>query len=345
MSINFKSTDNQMSYLKSNSGATTGIASSNVLSSNNIWSGSNQFSTVYLKDQPVYFRSVGDAGHSIYWDSVLDGIAVSGWRGVSLRCTQSGKNCVTVKDDTISFLSKTALNSNAIYLKSLADSNHQIVMDLVTDSLSIYSFQGVSLGASIANKKALVIGPQQIDSNIPMNILGNVALNTKSLFLKSFGDTNHQITYEGSIDGVSIFGNLGVQLGTVQYGKRSLYVGNVAEMNVPCTFSSSPICAAIPTSSNHLVSKAYVDSVMQKQKFGVYRGTSDREQTIFFPTPFPSGTIPIIQLTVVYSGVGSAPLGVIYLVDYANTYLTYGYMLNNVHAESSVAINWLAMIP
>lgn len=81
-----------------------------------------------------------------------------------------------------------------------------------------------------------------------------------------------------------------------------------------------------------------------KIKYGQKLATTNNLTTVFFPTAFPAGTLPIVQLTQVYGG-NLTTLGVLYVYDYSNTYLTYGYLLNGVHSETSVTVNWMAMIP
>jgi hypothetical protein len=79
-------------------------------------------------------------------------------------------------------------------------------------------------------------------------------------------------------------------------------------------------------------------------KYGKHQATGNNFTTVVFSTPFPVGTLPFVQLTPVYIG-NSTASGFLYIYDYSHDYLTYGYLLNGVHSEISIIVNWMAMIP
>jgi hypothetical protein len=105
-------------------------------------------------------------------------------------------------------------------------------------------------------------------------------------------------------------------------------------------------CSTTPTLSSHLVNKSYVDSYLAPiQRFGSHDGTYDNIQTVFFNPPFPVGTVPIVMLTLLSTIQTQEPKGTLFLADYHSTYFSYSFInSNNAHAESTIAVNYIAMI-
>ena len=81
-----------------------------------------------------------------------------------------------------------------------------------------------------------------------------------------------------------------------------------------------------------------------KMKYGKHQASSNNLTTVTFSTPFPVGSLPFVQLTAIYTGNVTAS-GFLYVYDYSHIYLTYGYLVNGGHQETSIAVNWMAMIP
>jgi hypothetical protein len=199
--------------------------------------------------------------------------------------------------------------------------NVSIGQDTLTDLVSGSNNIGIGYdaGKKITGSYNTCIGFES-GQDITANYTQSVALGYQAKF-----DSSNQISIGTTNETTVIKGKL-----------------NVEKLS---TFTLPVVCSATPTLSSHLVNKSYVDSfISPKVKFGQCRATTNTVNTVFFSTPFPVGSLPIVQLTVNYIGNGTLP-GFVYLADYAYTYFAYGYLYNNAHAESLVLINWLAMIP
>ena len=189
--------------------------------------------------------------------------------------------------------------------------------DLVSGSYNVGI--GYDAGKKITGSYNVGIGYES-GQDITANYTQSVALGYQAKF-----DSSNQISIGTTNETTVIKGKLNVEKLT--------------------TFTLPVVCSATPTLASHLVNKSYVDSfISPKVKFGQYRATTNNVNTVFFPTPFPVGSLPIVQLTVNYIGSGTIQ-GFVYVADYAYSYFAYGYLYNNAHAESLVLINWMAMIP
>ena len=195
----------------------TGLAGSSILALTNTWTGVNAFSSNIFLNAPT-------AGNKIGYSSTVNRVSIVGNDGVQLG-TPTTENLLEIRSNIVQLNIPQVMNKNPILL-SYNDLYHRIQWNSTLDGVEVLGYNGVRLGAST---KSLVVDAKA-DA---VHIYSPLALNEQSIFLKSVGNNAHQIRYDSGLDGVSIFGTNGVQLGSTVKQNAVEVRGNVTNMYAP----------------------------------------------------------------------------------------------------------------
>ena len=263
----------------------------------------------------------------------------------------------------------TYLSDAALFLRGVGDSNHKLQYNGTSDGPALQGLTGGRLGI-VANPTILTWNSATIDMNVRTSFNNEIRLNTNSLYLKSVGDNNHVLKYEGVVDGPSLQGALGGKLGTVAKSDILTWNSNTGVNTVAVSGNTNLTgnVTILPYTSNTTLSAYQLNcqaitclgqivaggvGVLTTKlqcsangtgilglQCGTYTTATNGNQTVSFPNTFLGSNNPIVFLQPVYA---SATTGTAYVVSTSLTSFTYRFFFDgSVNSESAVAMYWQA---
>jgi hypothetical protein len=167
-------------------------------------------------------------------------LVVGGGIGISGNSYFGSLNTSGVLNTSNNFI----MNNNAIFLRAVGDTNHGIQFNSQNNGPRVFGDGGGSLGyggqgggvAVFWDSNGVTInGGLQLNGNLKAG--NDFIMNSRSIFLKAAGDTNHGIQYNSNNDGPRIFGNVGGTLGYGGQGGGVALTWNSTGVNIPGNFS------------------------------------------------------------------------------------------------------------
>ena len=162
-----------------------------------------------------------------------------------------------------------------------------------------------------------------------------------TIFLRSYTDTAHYLTYTNAIDGFQLTGNSGGQIGTPVFpnGIKITSINAVNEINLNFT-----------TKINSPVTLGAAGSVCNGMQFGRSEGsaTGNGPVDVIYPRPFNgAGPVPHVILTVASDNI-SLPTGNAHVTNESHVGFRFHYSVITsagtfTASAAQVAINWMAL--
>ena len=287
----------------------------------------------------------------------------------TLRGATNSWTGVNTFNNNVVLPTATYLVDSALFLRGVGDVNHKLQYNVTSDGPALQGLSGGRLGIT-TNPTILTWNSTTIDMNVRTSFNNEIRMNSNPFYLKSVGDNNHVLRYEGVVDGPSLIGALGGRLGTIvkndiltwntTAGINSVNVsGNTnltGNVNIlpyaPATILSAHTlnCQAI-TSLGQIVAGGVgiVTAKLQCSNNGTgilglqcgsYQASTNANQVVAFPNTFLGSNNPIVFLQPVYA---SATTGTAYVISTSLTSFTYRFFFDgSVNSESAVLMYWHA---
>jgi Chaperone of endosialidase/Collagen triple helix repeat (20 copies) len=228
-----------------------------------------------MNDKAILLRSINNYDNQIVYIGDDQQVHIFGAKGVRLG-TPLQRNLLQTREDVIEINAPLLMNTHAILLRIYNDYNHRVAFNSSFNGVEIVGYEAVRLGCPtmptvIEAKKDVV------------NIYSPMAMNEKSIYLKSIGNDAHQVRYDGVLDGVSIFGTNGVQLGTTAFKNIADIRTDSVNINKTIAMNQNPIFLKDISDNNHQVTfDTIINGVRVFGYDGVTLGTTSRKDMMRF---------------------------------------------------------------
>jgi Chaperone of endosialidase/Collagen triple helix repeat (20 copies) len=179
-----------------------------------------------MNDKAILLGNTNNYDNQIVYIGNDQQVNIFGNLGVRLG-TPLQRNMLQARSDVIEINAPLLMNRKTIFLRDFDDNNHHIAYSEALNGVEIVGHDAVRLGC----KTMPTVMEVKVDV---VNIYSLMAMNEKAIFLKSKDNDAHQVRWDGGLDGVSIFGTNGVQLGTTAFK-------NVADIRIDAVKFYKPI--------------------------------------------------------------------------------------------------------
>ena len=263
----------------------------------------------------------------------------------------------------------TYLSDAGLFIRGVGDSNNKLQYNATSDGPALQGLGGGRLGIT-ANPTILTWNNATIDMNVRTSFNNEIRLNSNPLYIKSVGDNNHVLRYEGIVDGPSLQGALGGRLGTitksdiltwnsntgintVAVSANTNLTGNVTilpytsnttlsayQLNCQAiTCLGQVVASGVGLLTTKLQCSANGTGILGLQ-CGSFQASTNANQTVSFPNTFLGSNNPLVFLQPVYA---SATTGTAYVISTSLTSFTYRFFFDgSVNSESAVLMYWQA---
>ena len=329
-----------------------------VLGSNNAWTAVNTYNTV-LPTSTLTPTTATQLTTKAYVDASFTTLrgATNSWTGVNTF------------NNNVVLPTATYLQDSALFLRGVGDVNNRLQYNVTSDGPALQGLSGGRLGIA-SNPTILTWNSTTIDMNVRTSFNNEIRMNTNPFYLKSVGDNNHYLRYEGVVDGPSLIGNLGGRLGTIAKNDIITWNSNagINTVNVSANTNLTGNVSILPYTSNTTLS-AYALSCnavtclgqiiasgvgllttklqcsangtgILGLQCGSFQAVTNANQTVSFPNTFLGSNNPLVFLQPVYA---SATTGTAYVISTSLTSFTYRFFFDgSVNSESAVLMYWSA---
>lgn len=246
----------------------------------------------------------------------------------------------------------SSINSGSIGCNSLSVSNSELTSTMIDNLLNLNTnvqdrLDRISKDSTAGDNTNLCLGVFSGSSLTTGKYNVSIGYNAM-LYSITGGDSNISIgQYSGINQHINSNKNIcigfesGQNPGNLNLLSNSVAIGSNSKFN-----KSNEVVLGTNLSTIRIDGKVECDDIINKGKikYGRNLASVNGLTTVFFPIPFPLGTLPMIQLTPIFP-INLPNTGFLSVYDYDNTNFRYAYYRDNIHAESSILVNWMAMIP
>ena len=364
-------TNSQLGFL---SGATSNVQTQlntfttvpTLLGQTNAWTGLNTYNTT-LPSSTISATIANQLCNKTYTDATATTAGTTAT--TNLKGATNTWTGVNTFNNNVVLPTATYLQDAGLFIRGVGDVNHKLQYNVTSDGPALQGLSGGRLGIT-ANPTILTWNSTTIDMNVRTSFNNEIRMNSNPLYLKSVGDNNHVLRYEGVVDGPSLIGALGGRLGTVAKNDIITWNSNagVNTVNVSANTNLTGNVNILPYTSNttlsaHTLNCQAITCLGQVVASGVgvlttklqcsangtgilglqcgsYQASTNANQTVSFPNTFLGVNNPIVFLQPVYA---SATTGTAYVISTSLTSFTYRFFFDgSVNSESAVLMYWSA---
>ena len=345
-------------------------ATTSLKGASNTWTGLNTYNTI-LPASTISATTADQFCNKTYTDATATTAGTTAT--TALKGATNTWTGVNTFNNNVVLPAATYLADAALFLRGVGDTAHALQYNVTSDGPALRGTSGGRLGT---NTKGDILtwnttgAVHTIHLNNTVSQNSDYRMNTNTMYLKSVGDNNHYLKYEGVVDGPSLIGNLGGRLGTIAKNDIITWNSNagINTVNVSANTNLTGNVSILPYTSNTTLS-AYALSCnaitclgqiiasgvgllttklqcsangtgILGLQCGSFQASTNANQTVSFPNTFLGSNNPLVFLQPVYA---SATTGTAYVISTSLTSFTYRFFFDgSVNSESAVLMYWSA---
>ena len=207
--------------------------------------------SIYLNDNAIYLRA--DTNHSLRYNITVDGPVLQGFSGGKLA-TSSNSNVLKWSNQLVNInlplemiqdTGSIRMNGSTFYYGPTGDSTDFLQYNGTTAGVSLQSSVGGKIGTTSKNdminwNSTSGVNTTALNGNVSIPSTNEIRLNGAPIYLKSVGDNNHVLRYNGgSFDGPLLQGTTGGILATATNSAVLSWSNTSVNMNLPIICNSS----------------------------------------------------------------------------------------------------------